>query len=656
MKLSICLLSLATLFIAFSDASASSGPNPEAPEGSRLLLSAYAKCWKNSQTKKTKCYTKCNKNQTQQILCKKKCMYQKRLRDGACYSKKNTCSKKCFVNKAKTVCNKKCKNKKNAIQKVFCKEACLKKKTSVVKKCVAECSTDAATTLSDDTLTTAPTSSPTTSATVTTDTPTESPTTSAVEEGPMVELVWDENNAATIEFCQSNETFGYRLPGATTCGPSGLVVRVVPGESYELTLSNAADQVTNLHTHGLHISGDGNADDVTRFVDPGYCLTYHWSIPDDHMGGTHWIHSHVSIGERRKMNSRRFRLVAKQMLIQMHSLLILSTLLQMHELTEPQVMGGAFGLLIVEEAPEILDNVDDATDAANIQAWMDNELLLATYKVEDLDAYLANGEEESVVFEMIENEWYRLRILHIQSKAERVGITFPDECEAHVVAWDGVWRFDGPDTEPSRQIEPTGAGRTDVAIRCDTAGDYALLAGKNEDETEVATLSVVAGTSTDASPFLTGDLSWEPYRPDYLADLESEVADEEYAIALTGPPGMINGEEWDEDVPLRELTYGTLQDWTISGTTEHPFHHHIHHMQTFNCTGHEDGQYYDTIVAENDDCRIRYIASGYSGRTVMHCHNVEHEDHGMMVWYNVTDGPLSSIQSEVDRDQKICSA
>ena len=38
---------------------------------------------------------------------------------------------------------------------------------------------------------------------------------------------------------------------------------------YHVTLVNSASEgtnPTNLHTHGLHIPGDGNADDVTRSV------------------------------------------------------------------------------------------------------------------------------------------------------------------------------------------------------------------------------------------------------------------------------------------------------------------------------------------------------------------------------------------------------
>ena len=47
---------------------------------------------------------------------------------------------------------------------------------------------------------------------------------------------------------------------------------------YKLTLVNTAHINTNLHTHGLHVSGVGTVDDVTRVVEPGMCLTYEVSF------------------------------------------------------------------------------------------------------------------------------------------------------------------------------------------------------------------------------------------------------------------------------------------------------------------------------------------------------------------------------------------
>ena len=100
-----------------------------------------------------------------------------------------------------------------------------------------------------------------------------------------------------------------------------------------LTLRNVADEEisTNLHTHGLHIVGSGNGDDVIREVSGGNCLDYVWDIAEDHPGGSYWYHAHH------------------------------------HGHTEEQVLGGAFGMLIVE------DNLDLNPDTP---IWVINERIL----------------------------------------------------------------------------------------------------------------------------------------------------------------------------------------------------------------------------------------------------------------------------------------
>merc|ERR1719450_1353284 len=57
--------------------------------------------------------------------------------------------------------------------------------------------------------------------------------------------------------------------------------------------------ITNLHTHGLHVSSKGVADglaaesdNIFAVVQPGGTQDFAFTIPDYHMGGTHWYHPH----------------------------------------------------------------------------------------------------------------------------------------------------------------------------------------------------------------------------------------------------------------------------------------------------------------------------------------------------------------------------
>ena len=72
----------------------------------------------------------------------------------------------------------------------------------------------------------------------------------------------------------SQETFGYILTGDTyECGSKDAsLIRFIPGKKYKLIFINSTKSPTNLHAHGLHIDGNGYADDAFRQVNHGMCL------------------------------------------------------------------------------------------------------------------------------------------------------------------------------------------------------------------------------------------------------------------------------------------------------------------------------------------------------------------------------------------------
>ncbi|MFG1481089.1 multicopper oxidase domain-containing protein [Xanthobacter sp. V4C-4] len=49
----------------------------------------------------------------------------------------------------------------------------------------------------------------------------------------------------------------------------------------------------NLHTHGLHVSPRGNADNVLLHMPPGSSNTHVYRIPADHPQGAYWYHPHL---------------------------------------------------------------------------------------------------------------------------------------------------------------------------------------------------------------------------------------------------------------------------------------------------------------------------------------------------------------------------
>jgi FtsP/CotA-like multicopper oxidase with cupredoxin domain len=49
---------------------------------------------------------------------------------------------------------------------------------------------------------------------------------------------------------------------------------------------------TNLHSHGLWISPNGNSDNVLLTINPGVSFQYEYNIPPTHPAGTFWYHPH----------------------------------------------------------------------------------------------------------------------------------------------------------------------------------------------------------------------------------------------------------------------------------------------------------------------------------------------------------------------------
>ncbi len=66
-----------------------------------------------------------------------------------------------------------------------------------------------------------------------------------------------------------------------------------PGDQLVINLENRLSAPTNLHTHGLHVSPEGNSDNVFTTVSPGESRTYVYDIPEGHRSGLFWYHPHA---------------------------------------------------------------------------------------------------------------------------------------------------------------------------------------------------------------------------------------------------------------------------------------------------------------------------------------------------------------------------
>src|SRR5262249_33726862 len=88
----------------------------------------------------------------------------------------------------------------------------------------------------------------------------------------------------------------------------GPTLRAKPGDVLRIRVENRLPRIaeppvhnvnvphglnsTNIHTHGLHVSPEGNSDNVYLDIKPGQTQEYEIKIPKDHVAGTFWYHPH----------------------------------------------------------------------------------------------------------------------------------------------------------------------------------------------------------------------------------------------------------------------------------------------------------------------------------------------------------------------------
>jgi spore coat protein A len=89
----------------------------------------------------------------------------------------------------------------------------------------------------------------------------------------------------------------------------------------------------------------------------------------------------------------------------------------------------------------------------------------------------------------------------------------------------------------------------------------------------------------------------------------------------------------DGDVFTSQL--GTLERWRLSTDVHHPVHAHLLGFQVA-APGGDGLAWKDTVdLRPGSGAEVLVPIEGYSGRYVLHCHNLEHEDMMMMVNFSV---------------------
>ena len=385
---------------------------------------------------------------------------------------------------------------------------------------------------------------------------------------------------------------------AYNAGPVGPTLRVRPGDRINLTLRNDLDVPTNLHTHGLNVSPIDMGDDVFATIAPGDERAYVYEIPTNHHSGTFWYHPHR------------------------------------HGTVAAQVAAGLFGAIIVD------DEIDDRDDmrAMTERLMILNDPIGINYSASPMDGMHGRAAEMVRVNGQIQpvltaaaGSLERWRIVNA-SASRPLALSVPSAA-MHVIASDGGRLSDNRELDglvlvPGERAEivvevPTSPA--EIAVGDDGTGQlFAILAAVGSPTSE--TMSTV--------PTGLGDEVSVPAESIVRNRTVTFGVDMGMGSMMSDDGGLeftIDGKTFDPQRTDITAVAGTTEEWKIVNTTgmNHPFHLHAWPFEVLGDDAWPGWK--DTVnVPGGGEVTIRIPFVGQTGRSVYHCHILDHEDLGMM--------------------------
>ncbi|WP_098056162.1 multicopper oxidase family protein, partial [Kocuria marina] len=412
------------------------------------------------------------------------------------------------------------------------------------------------------------------------------------------------------------QAFNGSLPGPT--------LRVRPGDTLRVAMTNGLEAPTNLHVHGLHVSPEDNGDNPFVSIAPGDSFDYDFSLPDDHPPGTYWYHPHR------------------------------------HGHVADQLAAGLYGAIVVEDPDPVpvarervlvvsdltLDDSGNLAEVSPPQRMMgrEGETVLVNGQVRPR-AGAAPGERELWrVVNACPARYLRLTLdgQTLRLLGRDVG-RLPEPVELTEVTLAPGNRVellvDTREGASTLTAAPVDRGSMDGMMGGAVPGD-----GPGTDEPiELLTLEVTGDRAADAGPVPPGpvlrDLREEPVAARRTLDFAMGMGMGGMMGGMRGPGQMmsstIDGRPFDAERTDQRVRVGTVEEWTLTNSSpmDHPMHLHVWPMQVVTEAGREVAapRWLDVVnVPAFGEVTVRVAFDDFAGRTVYHCHILDHEDLGMM--------------------------
>lgn len=383
-------------------------------------------------------------------------------------------------------------------------------------------------------------------------------------------------------------------------------------------VNNYTDPAT-IHWHGISTpeAMDGHPKDS---IPPGGNFTY--TFPVLNRAGTYFYHSHA------------------------------------HMHTAKHVYKGFAGFFIVEDPDELMFGLPRGSydvplciqdrRTANIPGMIYDPVMMDIMHGFLGDTVLVNGTPEP--FFEVSKTLYRFRLLN-GSNARVYKIALSNNQSFHLIGTDGGL-IDAPVSVNSLFLSP--GERADVLIDFSqfNVGDNVTLkslqftapgSGTYRQGTEMNIIRFdVTGTQS------SGGVIPASFNPITYYNPANAKTVRNFTLTMTGGTmerHKINGLSFEMERIDWETPLNSLEEWKIINATDnlHPMHSHGNQFQVYSRNGNTnlppgDKGWKDTVLLNPfETVRTLVKFTDYKGIYLYHCHNLEHEDDGMMLNFKIVD-------------------
>jgi len=409
--------------------------------------------------------------------------------------------------------------------------------------------------------------------------------------------------------------------GYQASGILGPTIRVNSGTSAKLNFQNSLSEKSNIHWHGLKIPAnmDGHPAAV---VNPGNSFNYQFNI--NQRAGLNWYHPHPDGSTAR------------------------------------QVFLGLAGLFVINDAEEAALNLPSGIFEIPLviqdKRFSSSGIIYNPSMGEVMSGYMGetiivNGEASP--FTEVTTRFYRLRILN-GSNARIYNLALSNNADLIIIGNDGGL-LKNPATVKSILLAP--GERLDVLVNFAglTIGTEIFLESKMFDNGGSAQGKQgfkimkfkVKQNSSDSFTLPTSLSIVNSISPASSSKTRNFVINAMQMSSGMNMTGIhkINGKIYDENRIDETVAANTTEIWVFDnsqGDEPHPMHLHGVHFQVLERSGGRgqliasEGGYKDTVlVLPRETVKIIIPFATLAGVFVFHCHNLEHEDDGMMLQYQL---------------------